>query len=86
MRDYQTSAATHDNEDQTTGCLTPPEASRYLSVSVKELERLRRVGGGPRYAKLGRKLVRYPVAELDAWVSEHVVSNTAEAAAKGVGR
>ena len=68
------------------GCLTPAEASRYLSVSVKELERLRRVGGGPRYAKFGRKLVRYPVPELEAWIAEHVVSNTAEAAAKGVGR
>lgn len=68
------------------GCLTPAEASRYLSVSIKELERLRRCGGGPRYAKLGRKLVRYPVPELDAWVARHVVSNTAEAARKAVGR
>lgn len=67
------------------GCLTPAEAARYLSISEKQLERFRRDGGGPRYAKPTRKLVRYPIGELDAWIAEHLVSNTAESAEKGVG-
>lgn len=85
MREVQSVATIQDTDVPQVGYLSPTEASRYLSISVKELERLRRVGGGPRYAKIGRKLVRYPIGELDAWIAEHLVSNTAESAEKGVG-
>ena len=81
--------------DSAAQCLTPPqvgylspkEAALFLSVSVKELERLRYAGGGPRYVKLGKRTVRYAIPELHAWMQSRTVSNTAEAAAqKGAGR
>jgi len=66
------------------GWLSPKEASRYLSVSLNALERMRRVGGGPPFAKLGRRTVRYRVPDLDAWMASRVVANTAEAAERGL--
>jgi hypothetical protein len=52
--------------------LLPREASAYLlergvSHTVQTLAKLRYVGGGPRYRKIGAR-VAYPVAELDAYV------------------
>jgi len=68
------------------GYLSPKGAATFLSISTKELERLRRVGGGPRYAKLGRRTVRYAVPDLHAWMQVRMVNNTAEGAAMGGGR
>jgi|GEM_PF-2958951 hypothetical protein len=60
------------------GFLTTEEAARYLSISAKEMERMRREGRGPRWAKLSRKLVRYSIEDLREWVAQRMVSNTAE--------
>ncbi|GMV70895.1 MAG: DNA-binding protein [Leptolyngbya sp. PLA2] len=60
------------------GLLTTEEAARYLSISAKEMERMRREGRGPRWAKFSRKLVRYSIEELREWVAQRTVSNTAE--------
>ncbi len=59
------------------GYLSPIEAARYLSISVKQLEHLRRRGGGPRFCKVGR-LCRYPVPELDHWMHDHLVGATCQ--------
>ena len=67
-----------------TGWLSPREAGGYLSISTNALERMRRCGGGPRFAKLGRRTVRYRVEDLDAWMAARVVANTAEAAERGL--
>lgn len=66
-----------------TGYLSPESAGRFLSISVKELERLRREGGGPLFVKLGRRTVRYAVIDLRTWADQFKYANTAEAAAKG---
>lgn len=46
------------------------EAADMLNVSVAALRKWRREGKGPRYIKVGR-LVRYRVAELDSFVTQH---------------
>ena len=63
--------------EQPGGYLAPREAASYLSISSKQLEHYRRRGGGPRYAKFAR-MVRYPRAELDRWMSEHLVAATCQ--------
>ena len=49
-------------------CLTPREAAASLRLGVRTLARLRANGRGPKFINVGRS-VRYPVAELEAWVA-----------------
>ena len=56
--------------------LTERDACRYLSVSRSFLAKSRMDGTlpghtpGPPYIKMGR-VVRYDLADLDAWIAEH---------------
>ena len=61
------------------GYLTPRQAAEFTNISYQELERLRRVGGGPRFAVVSSRLVRYPVDELCKWLDSFVVANASEA-------
>jgi predicted DNA-binding transcriptional regulator AlpA len=54
------------------------EAAAYLGVSSSWLDKLRCVGGGPKYLKLGRRVL-YRDADLDEWRSQYLVSSTADA-------
>lgn len=56
-----------------------PEAAEYVGVSVPTLNRWRVQGDGPPYVKIGSR-VRYRRADLDAWLSQRIVSSTSEAA------
>ena len=55
------------------------EAAMALRLSERTLERLRLRGDGPRYCKIGRRVV-YPQAELDSWVLTRLVASTSEQA------
>ena len=44
-------------------------AAGYLGLSPRTLEKLRVQGGGPTYAKFGRRVV-YAVEDLDRWAAE----------------
>jgi excisionase family DNA binding protein len=57
--------------------LTTAQAAAYLNVTRKQLESWRSKGCGPAFSKLGR-LVRYAVADLDAWMAARRVTNTAQ--------
>ena len=52
-------------------------AAAYLGISPSTLNRMRVSGDGPRYSKLGRRVV-YDIADLDAWVEERKRRFTAE--------
>lgn len=52
--------------------LTQEQAATYLGVSPLTLNTQRCRGGGPRYVKLGRRVV-YRVADLDAYLAKNVV-------------
>lgn len=49
--------------------LTTKQAAHYLQVSVKWLELRRKKGGGPKYHRLGAKLIVYMKSNLDAWLN-----------------
>ena len=58
------------------------QTAAYLSVTRKQLEHLRRAGGGPAYSKWGR-LVRYRRTDLDAYMASLRVENTAQEVHRG---
>jgi hypothetical protein len=59
--------------------LSPESAAAYLSVSVSYLNKLRVVGGGPIYSKMGARRVVYRVADLDSWLAASRRRSTSEA-------
>jgi predicted DNA-binding transcriptional regulator AlpA len=54
-----------------------PEAAAHIGLSASTLTKLRVFGGGPRYIKLGRRVV-YDRGDLDAWLDAHKRANTSE--------
>jgi predicted DNA-binding transcriptional regulator AlpA len=65
--------------------LTTPEAADYVGLSASQMAKLRCLGGGPRYAKLGAA-VRYSTADLDDWVARHRRQSTAAAITRQKGQ
>ncbi len=55
-----------------------PEAASYLRMAGSTLAKLRCYGGGPRFAKVGPRLVVYDRADLDAWLANRLCHSTAE--------
>ena len=45
-----------------------PEAAEYVGLAPATLEKLRVVGGGPRFVRLGGRAIGYDVRDLDAWL------------------
>jgi DNA-binding transcriptional MerR regulator len=54
-------------------------AARYVGLSARTLEHYRRVGGGPRFIKHARNVVRYDVRDLDAWLDSRKRASTSVA-------
>lgn len=52
-------------------------AAEYLNLSPRTLEKQRVNGGGPRFRKLGRRVV-YALADLDAWANARICDNTSD--------
>ncbi|MFD3266144.1 hypothetical protein OCL97_19495 [Phenylobacterium sp. HK31G] len=46
-----------------------PEAGRYLGLSGRTLEKHRTYGTGPRYRKIGGRVV-YALNDLEAWAAD----------------
>lgn len=61
------------------GYLTPKQAAEFTNISIQELERLRRVGGGPGFSAISGRLIRYSVEELCRWIDSFKVNNASEA-------
>lgn len=57
--------------------LNQREASAWLKLSERTLERLRLTGDGPRFVKAGRRVL-YRQEDLSAWIASHLRSNTSE--------
>lgn len=55
-----------------------PEAAAYLRMAESTLAKLRCYGGGPRFAKVGPRLVLYDVADLDAYLADRMCRSTSE--------
>jgi hypothetical protein len=52
-------------------------AGPYVGLAPRTLEKLRVIGGGPKYSKLGRAVV-YDEPDLDEWVESRKRSSTSE--------
>jgi molybdenum cofactor biosynthesis enzyme MoaA len=61
--------------------LSNEEAARFLKLSPRTLEKLRVVGGGPQFRKLGRR-VMYTIEELNAWARLRRCDSTSDPAWK----
>jgi hypothetical protein len=59
------------------GLLRTSEAARFLSLSVRTLEKYRSFGTGPKYRKLGGRVV-YALEDLKAWSDQGVRSSTSD--------
>ncbi len=57
--------------------LRTPEAARFLGLSGRTLEKHRTYGTGPRYSKLGGRVV-YRVEDLQAWVDRGSKQSTSD--------
>jgi predicted DNA-binding transcriptional regulator AlpA len=55
--------------------LTNDEAAGFLKLSPRTLEKLRVLGTGPRFRKLGRRVI-YDAADLVSWCNERVFERT----------
>jgi len=57
--------------------LRTPEAARFVGLSIRTLEKHRIYGTGPRYSKLGGRVV-YRVEDLQAWVDAAAKESTSD--------
>jgi predicted DNA-binding transcriptional regulator AlpA len=57
--------------------LRTPEAARFVGLSGRTLEKHRCYGTGPRYSKIGGRVV-YRVEDLQAWVQRGSTYSTSE--------
>lgn len=56
--------------------MTPEQLADYLQVSTKSLANDRYLGKGPRFVKLGAKLVRYRRTDVIAWLEGNQYTRT----------
>ena len=57
--------------------LRTPEAARVVGLSLRTLEKHRTYGTGPRYSKLGGRVV-YRLEDLQAWVDSGAKASTSD--------
>lgn len=58
--------------------LTTKQAAEYLGAKPKQLESWRYQGCGPKYVKKSARFLRYDVCDLDAWMAQGRIENTAQ--------
>ena len=66
-----------ETPDRSPAYLSNEEAAAYLKLSPRTLEKQRVVGGGPRFLKLGRRVV-YAIADLERWASDRACDTTSD--------
>jgi predicted DNA-binding transcriptional regulator AlpA len=57
--------------------LRTPEAARFLGLSGRTLEKHRTYGTGPRYSKIGGRVI-YAVDDLQTWVTRGEKTSTSD--------
>jgi len=54
------------------------QAASLIALSTRTLERLRCIGGGPKFVRLSRGRIAYREEDLASWVEARIVSSTSE--------
>ncbi len=57
--------------------LSVKEASNYTGLSCSTLNKLRCSGRGPRFAKIGRRVL-YDISDLESWLAKHLKKSTSD--------
>jgi hypothetical protein len=57
--------------------LRPPAAAHHTGTQIQHLAKLRVYGGGPRFIKLGKKVL-YDSDDLDTWLEANKHASTSE--------
>jgi hypothetical protein len=73
--------ATKAENDMTETFFSEDTLATRWRVSVRTLQAWRLRGDGPRFTKLGKRCVRYPVAAIEEFERESMRSSTSEDAA-----
>ncbi len=60
--------------------LNSREAAAYCNLGFSTIAKLRLYGGGPRYYKIGAKVI-YDTADLDTWLASKRQAHTSQNAA-----
>ena len=68
---------TSPSPSQSSTYLSCTEAGELLRVSPRTLEKMRVVGGGPRFRKFGRRVL-YAASDLESWANERVCASTSD--------
>lgn len=55
--------------------LTPKEVAAQLGVHTDTLKNWRAGGTGPKWFRMGPRLIRYPADGIEAWLAERPDSN-----------
>ncbi|ATI12611.1 AlpA family transcriptional regulator [Acetobacter pomorum] len=55
------------------------QAAKFLSLSCRTLQNMRRDGGGPAFVKISERRVGYTLSALREWVASRSVRSTADA-------
>lgn len=76
---YQTACPGRRSTDMSGINLKPKEAAARLRVSISTLANWRTTGEGPKFLKIGRKVL-YPVAELEAFEQASTRTETVKVA------
>ena|SRR2546421_12290157 len=63
--------------------LTQPETAEETRLSERTLERHRLAGTGPKFVRLGRRVL-YRLADVEEWIAENICRSTSEADAMAV--
>jgi predicted DNA-binding transcriptional regulator AlpA len=58
--------------------LRVPAAAEYCQIAKSTLDKLRVYGGGPIFIRVGKRII-YDRADLDTWLLDRKVANTAGA-------
>lgn len=57
--------------------LNTTDAARHLNLSKSTLAKMRIIGNGPRYSKLGRRVL-YRIEDLNTWIMSNQRRSTSE--------
>lgn len=54
------------------------ELAKELGLSERSLERYRLQGNGPRYVRVGLRLIRYREEDVEAWLNQSLRTSTSD--------
>jgi len=58
------------------------ELATELGLSQRSLERYRLQGNGPRYVRVGLRLIRYRQEDVEAWINQSLRTSTSDVGGK----